>query len=184
MNENLILVDLYDREIGVTDKMAAHRRPLLHRAFSIFLYDDTEERTRLLIQKRAYHKYHSGGLWANTCCSHPRAGEDLLEAATRRLYEEMQVASPFLLEINSFIYYHQFGPELFEYEFDHVLVGRYSGSYLPNPAEVAEAMWVTEDFLSKDLLDNPAAYAPWFRSAAPMVLRWLQTQRQAIRTPT
>jgi len=177
MNEELILVDIYDNEIGTASKAAAHSQPLLHRAFSIFLYDDREKSARLLMQKRALSKYHSPGLWANTCCSHPRLGEDLFDNAARRLMEELRISSPPpLLEIDAFVYYHQFHTDLYEYEFDHVLVGRYSGSYQVNPAEAAEACWVAEDILAKDLLDNPKVYAPWFLIAAPLVLQWLKRQ--------
>ena len=173
MSDELILVDIYDNEIGAADKAAAHCRPLLHRAFSVFLYDDTENHARILLQKRALSKYHSAGLWANTCCSHPRRGEDLCAAAAQRLAEEMGISSPPLQEISAFVYYHQFHDSLYEYEFDHVLVGRYNGSYQVNPAEAAEAAWVAEDILAQDLSANPRLYAPWFLIAAPLVLQWL-----------
>jgi len=177
MNDNLILVDVYDNEIGKADKAAAHSRPLLHRAFSVFLYDNTQNSARILLQKRALSKYHSAGLWANTCCSHPRCGEELLSAAALRLKEEMGINSPPLHEISAFVYYHRFHQALYEYEFDHVLVGRYSGAYQVNPEEAAEAAWVAEDTLARDLRENPFAYAPWFLIAAPLVLRWLKEQK-------
>lgn len=174
MNDSLVLVDVFDNVIGQTDKETAHRNPLLHRAFSVFLYDDTGKNTLLLLQKRAQNKYHSGGLWTNTCCSHPRMGENLLEAAVRRLQQEMGITCHQLLEINSFIYYHQFHSSLYEYELDNVLVGQYNGRYKLNPLEAEEACWIEDDILAKDLLNNPQAYAPWFRIAAPMVLQWLK----------
>ena len=168
MAEQIILVDPLDRPVGSAEKLAAHRQPLLHRAFSIFLYDGSH----LLLQQRAAHKYHSGGMWANSCCSHPRLGEGLAEAAARRLPEELGVSCP-LTEINSFVYYHQFADDLYEYEFDHIFVGPWHGAVRENPDEVAAAAWVEADELAADLLALPARYAPWFRKAAPFVLAWL-----------
>jgi isopentenyl-diphosphate delta-isomerase len=150
------------------EKAAAHRRPCLHRAFSIFLFDGDH----ILLQLRAAHKYHSGNLWTNSCCSHPRAGEDLLPAASRRLREELGVCAH-VSEIASFVYFHQFGEDLYEYEFDHVLLGEYNGPVVPDPDEAAEVMWVTKDSLSLNLLEHPEAYSPWFRTAAPIVLGFL-----------
>jgi isopentenyl-diphosphate delta-isomerase len=177
MADNLILVDLRDRALGVADKREAHGRPLLHRAFSIFLYSGEGESARLLLQQRSPDKYHSGGLWANTCCSHPRPGEELPVAATRRLREEMGIECP-LEKIGNFVYYHQFSPSLYEYEFDHVLTGRYEGECLPDPAEIAATAWVEASRLAGDLLGNPQRYAPWFPIAAPMVLDWLRNGPQ------
>ena len=176
LKDELILVDIFDNELGFTDKAAAHAQPLLHRAFSVFLYDDSGKTARLLLQKRALTKYHSGGLWANTCCSHPRRGEDLLSAAARRLQEEMGIKSPPLKEINNFVYCHQFNPTLYEYEYDHILVGQYRGMPLANPEEAAETVWLRESILANDLRNNPRAYAPWFITAAPMVLQWLKAR--------
>ncbi|MBQ3301101.1 MAG: isopentenyl-diphosphate Delta-isomerase, partial [Eggerthellaceae bacterium] len=135
--DRIILVDEQDREVGSEEKLTAHRTPLLHRAFSIFLYDDTGEEPRLLLQQRAYGKYHSGGLWANSCCSHPRVGEVLAEATVRRLQEELGVAGVALTEVGSFVYCHKFRDDLYEHEFDHVFVGRYAGPVKPNPEEIA-----------------------------------------------
>ncbi|MDR3353761.1 MAG: isopentenyl-diphosphate Delta-isomerase [Synergistaceae bacterium] len=165
MTDQIVLVDIYDRERGGMDKDAAHREPHLHRAFSIFLFDGD----RILLQLRAAHKYHSGNLWTNSCCSHPRVGEDLRSAAPRRLQEELGVLAE-LREIASFVYYHQFADDLYEYEFDHVLIGEYNGPLNPNPEEVAEVLWVTRDSLALDLLERPKAYSAWFRTAAPIVL--------------
>ena len=131
-DNELILVDVFDREIGCIPKETAHRHPYLHRAFSIFLYHEQ----KLLLQKRAAEKYHSGGLWANACCSHPRWGEKLAEACQRRLQEELGIVCP-LQELTSFVYLHQFGPKLYEYEYDHILLGQYAGPLQVNPHAVS-----------------------------------------------
>ena len=165
MEEELILVDVYDKAVGSAGKARAHREGLLHRAFSIFLCDGD----RLLLQRRAEGKYHSGGLWANSCCSHPRVGEALFDAAARRLREELGAACP-LAEVGSFVYYHKFTDGLYEYEFDHVLLGRYAGPVRPNPEEISETEWVEAGRLAGDLLRRPERYSAWFRTAAPMVL--------------
>ncbi len=168
MMDQLIMVDAFDKVIGGMEKMEAHRKPVLHRAFSVFLYRDNQ----LLLQKRAEEKYHSGGLWANSCCSHPRVGETVLAAAQRRLPEELGCTAS-LTEIGSFVYFHRFAEDLFEYEYDHVLVGQYDGSITPNPQEIAQVKWMDVTELAAGLLIEPEQYCPWFRTAAPMVLRWL-----------
>ncbi|MEG1537052.1 MAG: isopentenyl-diphosphate Delta-isomerase [Clostridiales bacterium] len=166
--DEIILVDVYDRVCGSAEKLAAHRQPLLHRAFSVFLYHGEQ----VLIQKRALAKYHSGGLWANSCCSHPRVGESVLTAAGRRLPEELGCRAV-VEDIASFVYFHRFDDAMFEYEYDHILVGEYNGSLQPNPDEVAELKWVDQQALAADLLLHPQQYSVWFQIAAPMVLRWL-----------
>ena len=132
--DNLILVDVFDNPIGMADKRRAHTVPLLHRAFSVFLINDRGE---LLLQKRASGKYHSGGLWANACCSHPRIGEETIPSAEARLMEELGVTCP-LREIGCFVYLHRFHDALYEYEYDHVLIGRHCGPFTPNPEEIEE----------------------------------------------
>ena len=127
--DNLILVDVFDNPIGTADKRRAHTVPLLHRAFSVFLINDRGE---LLLQKRASGKYHSGGLWANACCSHPRVGEESIPSAEARLMEELGVTCP-LREIGCFVYLHRFHDALYEYEYDHVLIGRHCGPFTPSP---------------------------------------------------
>ena len=178
MENELILVDTFDRPVGVASKADAHRRPMLHRAFSVFLVDDSGEEPRLLLQKRALCKYHSGGLWTNSCCSHPRRGETTLEAAGRRLEEEMGVRpdGP-LREIGSFLYYHAFGPELFEYEYDHVLLGRYRGDPSPDPEEASETAWAALSELNEGMLRAPGSFTPWFFTAAAMTISYLRDAR-------
>ena len=160
MNE-LILVDLNDREIGSGEKMDVHRRGLLHRAFSVFLFDGD----KMLIQKRAEGKYHSAGLWANTCCSHPRAGETLFDAAAARLHLECGIENVPLREAGCFVYRAVFENGLTEYEVDHVLVGEYAGEFHPNPEEVSELRFVPLSELKQDMLTSPEHYAAWFFTA-------------------
>ena len=169
---DLVLVDLFDHELGSIDKAAAHASPRLHRAFSAMLVDDTGAAPRVLLQRRAEGKYHAGGLWANTCCSHPRRGEPLLEAAARRLKEEMGVCCG-LREIGSFVYLYRFASDLFEYEFDHVLVGSYHGPCDPDPDEASEAAWVSLEGLAQSLVERPQDYVPWLPMVVALVAREL-----------
>ena len=136
--EYVILVDENDRETGLMEKQEAHEKGLLHRAFSIFIFNHKNE---LLLQQRALHKYHSAGLWTNTCCSHPRAGESIEQAAHRRLQEEMGFDCE-LYKKTSFIYKAEFENGLTEHEFDHILVGHYDQAIHINPQEVAAYKWV------------------------------------------
>ncbi len=170
--ELLILVDLLDKPIGEAGKQEAHEKSLLHRAFSVFLYHDN----MLLIQKRAAGKYHSAGLWANTCCSHPRVGEELTDAVQRRLMEEVGVTCP-VKELTSFVYREDFG-ELAEYEYDHVFLGEYDGPFMCNQEEAEEMKWVDMDYLAEDMGKQPTSYAAWFLTAFPYVYRHLKEKVQ------
>lgn len=169
--DRLILVDILDRPVGDMPKMQAHVESRLHRAFSVFLYDGND----LVIQKRAQGKYHSGGLWANTCCSHPRVGEEVTEAVCRRLQQELAVTytPDRLIHVGEFVYRRDFG-DLSEYEYDHVFLGQYDGAYIPNPEEIAELKTIDIDDLAADIQANPQAYAAWFITAFPMVYRYLK----------
>lgn len=169
MRNRVILVDEQDRELGIMTKEEAHQAPHLHRAFSVFLYHDDQ----MLIQQRALHKYHSGGLWANTCCSHPSPGEPTLEAGESRLMEEAGIECR-LKEIFSFEYCHQFAEDLYEHEYDHVLVGCYNGGYRINPEEIAQMRWISFEQLSREMERQPQHFAPWFLIAAPRVMQLLQ----------
>lgn len=168
MSDILICVDALDRQTGTADKLRCHRDGLLHRAFSVFLLDGS----RLLLQRRAINKYHSGGKWANSCCSHPRDGENLEEAVTRRLKEELGIECR-CEELGSFVYRHCFENGITEYEYDHVFLGRYSGELFPDPKEIMEVKW----FEIEDIIDLTSSqadiFAPWFISAFPLVLREL-----------
>jgi len=158
----VILVDKKDRKIGVEEKLKAHREGKLHRCFSIFIFNKNRE---LLIQRRAKTKYHSGGLWSNTCCSHPLPGKNLVKEAQRRLKEEMGIKSN-LKEIFSFIYKSKVKAKrgyLIEHEFDHVFVGKFNGNPKPDSAEAEDWKWVTLKELKKDVKKNPKKYSEWFR---------------------
>lgn len=157
--EKVILVDEQDNPIGHMEKMEAHRLGKLHRAFSVFVMNDANE---LLLQRRAFIKYHSGGLWTNTCCSHPRDGETIEEAARRRLMEEMGFTCD-VTEIFSFIYKAEFENGLIEHEYDHVLIARYNVDPIINPDEVEEFAWKSLDWIAKDMGTYPEKYTPWFQ---------------------
>ena len=172
--EKLLLVDLYDKVTGYAFKSEAHRKPLLHRAFSVFLFRGEE----MLLQQRAMEKYHSGGLWSNACCSHPRPGEKLAEAARQRTILEVGADCP-VTEVFSFIYYHRFHEQLYEYEFDHVFVGEYDGPLRPEPTEVAQLRWVSVSWLERELLIHPEQFSVWFLTAAPKVLALRREQRRS-----
>lgn len=164
--DRVLLVDMNDNIIGTEEKMQAHIKPKLHRAFSVVLYD----KNRVLIQRRAYSKYHSGGLWANTCCSHPRTPDTKAEALNR-LNEETGITVDDIEEVFSFVYCTKFGDSLYEYEYDHVFVAEYSGEYVPNSEEVAEMKWIDVDQLLSDMTDHPNNYAVWFLSLMPRVAK-------------
>ena len=157
--EYVILVDENDQPIGQMEKQAAHVTPHLHRAFSVFVFNSKGE---LLLQQRAFSKYHSPGLWTNTCCSHPRAGETTLEAASRRLMEEMGIVCD-LREVYTFIYKAPVGQGLTEHEFDHVLIGRSDAIPNLNAEEVASWKYMSLDDLKEDLLLHPEHYTEWFK---------------------
>ena len=157
----LITVDAQDRETGRVDKMTAHRNGILHRAFSIFVFDEDD---RLLLQRRARGKYHSGGLWSNTCCSHPLAGASLLDSAHRRLREEMGFDCG-LEAVFGFVYRATLDGGLVEHEFDHVIVGRFQGTPVPDAREVEGWKWENLPAIRAQLAENPAAFTAWFKLA-------------------
>lgn len=157
--EFVILVDNNDRQIGLMEKQAAHIGPHLHRAFSVFIFNSKGE---LLMQQRALSKYHSPGLWTNTCCSHPRSGETLEEATSRRLMEEMGMTCP-MHEVYTFIYKAPVGQGLTEHEFDHVFIGQSDDIPNINTDEVASWKYMRLDDLKKDLELYPELYTEWFK---------------------
>ena len=159
MAEQVILVDEFDKELGLMEKMEAHEKGLLHRAFSVFVLNAEGE---LMIQQRAFHKYHSGGLWTNTCCSHPRKGETNEEAAHRRLQEEMGFDC-FLEKQFHFIYRAELDKGMTEHEFDHLFVGYYNGIPQINPDEVNAWKWMSIEDLERDMDVNPDDYTEWFK---------------------
>ena len=157
--EKVILVNEKDEQIGLMEKIEAHEKALLHRAFSVFVFNEKNE---LMIQQRALSKYHSPGLWTNTCCSHQREGETNIDAGKRRLQEEMGFSTD-LKDTISFIYKAPFDNGLTEHEFDHILVGNFEGEPNLNPDEVAAWKWVSLEDLKEDMKKNPDIYTEWFK---------------------
>lgn len=157
--ENVVLITEQDEPIGLMEKQEAHVAGVLHRAFSVFIFNDKGE---LLIQQRAFEKYHTPGKWTNTCCSHPRDGETYEEGAIRRLQEEMGFTCPIEYLFN-FIYKADVGQGLTEHELDYVFKGVYSEEPVINPEEVAAYKWIDFDELQQDVQNNPEEYTPWFK---------------------
>ncbi|MDR0886986.1 MAG: isopentenyl-diphosphate Delta-isomerase, partial [Clostridiales Family XIII bacterium] len=174
LSDKIILIDENDIEIGNCDKTETHEKALLHRAFSIFIYHED----KMLIQQRAFGKYHSGGLWANACCSHPRFGENLADATKRRLHDELgiplsDITNNDIKEIFSFTYKATFENGLTEHELDHVFVLNYSGKIDLNKEEIETIKWISFTELKEDLDYHPEKYAIWFQIAAPDVINIL-----------
>lgn len=165
--EKVILVNTDDQIIGEEEKMIAHEKGYLHRAFSVFLFHED----KLLIHKRASSKYHCGGLWTNTCCSHPRMNETVIEAAIRRLKEELGIECQSLKEVSSFVYYYPFSNGLCEYEYDHVIIGEYNGDWKINQDEVEEIKWINIDDLKEEMRKNPQKFTPWFITALNQAIK-------------
>lgn len=169
----LILVDENDQEIGQMGKMETHKLGLLHRAFSIFIFNSKGE---LLLQKRAMGKYHSAGLWSNTCCSHPQVGESIVEAAERRLQEEMGIRTT-LKTIYSFIYQATFDNGLTEHEYDHVLVGNCDELPIINREEVSDYRYISLEDLTDEIHTMPDQYSIWLKICFAELKQQLQTIR-------
>ncbi|MEP6582787.1 MAG: isopentenyl-diphosphate Delta-isomerase [Ginsengibacter sp.] len=161
----VILVNEDDEQIGTMEKMEAHLKGLLHRAFSIFIFNSKGE---MLLQQRAAGKYHSGGLWTNTCCSHPIPGEQVLSAAKRRLSEEMGFTTA-LFPAFKFTYKATFNNGLTEHEYDHVFTGLYDGDIAPNAGEVSDYCYKSIEDIESSLLTRPQKYTEWFRLALPEI---------------
>lgn len=157
--EKVILVDINDEPIGLMNKMEAHEKALLHRAFSVFVLNSNNE---IMLQQRASHKYHSPLLWTNTCCSHQRAGETNIQAGKRRLEEEMGFVVP-LKELFSFIYKAPFDNGLTEHELDHVMIGYSNEEPKINPEEVESWKWMKIEDVKKDIENRPEIYTVWFK---------------------
>ncbi len=165
----VILVDEQDQPVGVMEKMEAHEKGLLHRAFSIFIFNNNGE---MLLQQRALAKYHSGGLWTNACCSHPNPGEDTLVAARRRLTEEMGFETE-LTKAFSFIYRTDFDNGLTEHEVDHVYTGTYNGTIEPDADEVNDYVFQSIDQIKGFIASEPHLYTSWFKIAFPKLETYL-----------
>lgn len=157
--EQVILVNENDEQIGLMPKMEAHEKAVLHRAFSVFIFNSKNE---LMLQQRAAHKYHSPLLWTNTCCSHQRDGETNIEAGTRRLQEEMGFTTS-LKETTSFIYKAPFDNGLTEHELDHIMVGYYEQAPVINPDEVENWKWMPLEDVRTDIVAQPELYTAWFK---------------------
>ena len=166
--EQVILVNEKDQAIGTMEKMEAHRKGVLHRAFSVFVFD---RHGKMLLQQRALHKYHSGGLWTNACCSHPRPGEETVLAASRRLKEELGFQTS-LQPMFQFTYKAEFENGLTEYEFDHVFFGMYDGAVVQNEEEVMNFQFETVEKIAERITLEPENFTAWFRIAFPGVKRW------------
>lgn len=162
------MVDEQDRAIGTMGKLAAHREGLLHRAISVFIFD-TEG--KLLLQQRAAHKYHTANLWANTCCSHPLPGEAAIDAAHRRLQEEMGMETELSFAF-AFQYRAAFGNGLIEHELDHVFIGHSNDVPTPNPAEVANYRWLDQRAIEADIHAHPERYTAWFKLIYQRAFEW------------
>ncbi|WP_018674591.1 isopentenyl-diphosphate Delta-isomerase [Riemerella columbina] len=173
MKEQVVLVTPDDEILGLMDKMQAHENGLLHRAFSVFLFNDKGE---MLLQKRAATKYHSPNLWTNAVCSHPRANETYLEGAHRRLKEELGISNLVLTEQFHFIYKADVGDGLWEHELDYVFVGEYNGDFNLNPDEVSEVKYCSIETLEHDMAVHPEHYTEWFK----IILSAYRTQLNSI----
>ena len=159
MEEQVVLVSEKDEILGVMDKMQAHENGILHRAFSVFLFNDKGE---MLLQKRAAGKYHSPNQWTNAVCSHPRLQETYLEAAERRLKEELGIDTPLTYRFN-FLYKADVGQNLWEHELDHVFTGNFEGEFKLNEEEVSEVRYISIDDLDKEMSANPENFTEWFK---------------------
>lgn len=174
--QEVILVSAQDEETGVMEKMEAHQKGLLHRAFSIFIFD---KNGRMLLQQRAAQKYHGGLLWTNACCSHPIPGERVEDAAERRLQEELGFTTQ-LQKAFSFTYKAEVENNLVEHEFDHVFVGEYEGEMKLNAEEVAAVAYHGIEEIKKLLEDRPAFFTTWFRIAFPQIECWWKDNYVAV----
>ena len=175
--EQVILVNENDEQIGLMPKMEAHEKAVLHRAFSVFIFNSKNE---LMLQQRAAHKYHSPLLWTNTCCSHQRDGETNIEAGTRRLQEEMGFTTS-LKETTSFIYKAPFDNGLTEHELDHIIIGYYEQAPVINPDEVEDWKWIPLEDVRTDIAAQPELYTAWFKIIFEKFYEHLNTTHESHR---
>lgn len=165
--EHVIYVDEQDREVGTGEKLEAHQKGVLHRAISVFIFNKKGE---LMLQKRAKTKYHSAGLWSNTCCSHPRPGEDVETAARRRLQEEMGFTCD-VRNVHHLLYRTTFPNGLIEHEYDHMFIGESEVTPTLNPEEAEDWKWMSPDAIKKDLKAHPEHYSYWFKLVLEDILK-------------
>jgi isopentenyl-diphosphate Delta-isomerase len=166
--QEVVLVNERDEAIGTMKKMEAHEKGLLHRAFSVFIFDS---KGRMLLQQRAAEKYHGAHLWTNACCSHPFPGEDVYKAAGRRLREELGFEAS-LSEVFSFTYKAEVENNLVEHEFDHVFAGQYEGNIKPDPHEVSDSVYIDMCEIKKQIETEPLKFTSWFKIAFPKIEQW------------
>lgn len=172
--DTLVLVDENDVEVGTGEKQDVHVRGLLHRAFSVFIFRKDNGVLKLLMQKRNIKKYHCGGLWTNTCCSHPRPNETVLSAAQRRMEEELMLTGVEVTPVGSFVYKAVFNNGLTEHEYDHVLIGYMDSEHKAyNSEEIDEVAWMDIDFIKQDIVEQPNKYTPWFNQAFGLALSYV-----------
>lgn len=177
MEELVVLVDHSDCPMGTMEKMEAHQKAMLHRAVSVFVFDMNG---RMLIQRRAFDKYHSPGLWTNTACTHPRPEESNIEAAHRRLYEEMGLQKTTLVKLFDFVYKEALENGLTEYEFDHVYLGFCDVAPIPNSSEVSDYQYVYPDDLLKSIRSSPQLYTVWFKKIVDRVIQAVSIQQSIV----
>ncbi|WP_107039452.1 isopentenyl-diphosphate Delta-isomerase [Brumimicrobium mesophilum] len=169
--KNVVLVDETDQVLGTMEKMQAHQEGRLHRAFSVIIFNDKNE---MLIHQRAKNKYHCGGMWTNACCSHPRFNEDSKDAAVRRMQEEMGFTTD-LDYVGQFIYRTEFDNGLIENELDHLFIGKFNGTPIPNPEEVEDFKYIGINELKLDIEKAPHNYTVWFKKIVENYLTELIT---------
>lgn len=174
----VILVDEQDQPKGSMEKMEAHRKGVLHRAFSIFIFNSRGE---MLLQQRAREKYHSGGLWTNACCGHPLPGEETMNAAKRRLQEELRIETD-MEKIFDFVYKTNFENGLTEHEFDHVFAGQHEGPVNFDPAEVMDVCFKSMDEVRHGLQTYPQDHTVWFHLAFPRIYAWWTNRQASLKT--
>lgn len=173
--DEVVLVNENDEFVGTMAKMEAHQKGLLHRAFSVFIFDS---RGRMLLQQRSSQKYHGANLWTNACCSHPFPDEKIDDAAERRLKEELGFVTP-LQKIFSFTYHAPVENNLIEHEFDHVFTGEYENAIRPNHHEVADYTYETMEQIKKDIQSYPEKFTSWFKIAFPEIEEWWRRKYEA-----
>lgn len=171
--EQVILVDENDVALGFMEKIEAHRKAILHRAFSVFLFNS---KGQMLLQQRSLTKYHCPGRWTNSCCSHPRPNEPTNDAVARRLMEEMGIEAN-VMKAFTFIYNARVSKELTEHELDHVFIGKYDGQIKVNSDEVASFAFQSLEEIELDLQDYPEKYTIWFKIAFPRVVQWTNSNK-------
>ena len=167
MNNKVVVVDIFGNKNGEMEKLEAHKKGVLHEAYSVFILKDNQ----MLIQKRAKNKYHSGGLWSNACCSHPQLEENIFENIKRKTFDELSIEIENLNFEFSFIYRNKFDNNLIEYEYDNVFTAQTNSLIKFNPDEVEKVKWVNLENLAQDLEKNPQKYSYWFLIACPKIIK-------------